>query len=210
MATHSRILAWRIPWREEPCGLQSTGSHKVGHDRATRHTWSREQPCPESGSSFWACTGPPGQAPWGSGPLTPVAKMRSSPDLQSSTHTPRGLQPCDASGLGKGRASRLQGAEKPSRGPGSSWGGGDAGGLGAWQVQLLEEGAQRRHKVACVPAPAQRQALLLMLPVRMLHSHCRLPGCEPKSRVCLAETPGCSTWGGGWRKYWLPDWTRRG
>ena len=35
MATHSSILAWRIPWMEEPGGLQSTGSHRVGHDRAT-------------------------------------------------------------------------------------------------------------------------------------------------------------------------------
>ena len=32
MATHSRILAWRIPWTEEPSGLQSTGSQRVGHD----------------------------------------------------------------------------------------------------------------------------------------------------------------------------------
>ena len=32
MATHSRILAWRIPWTEEPGRLQSTGSHRVGHD----------------------------------------------------------------------------------------------------------------------------------------------------------------------------------
>ena len=31
-ATHSNILAWRIPWTEEPGGLQSTGSQKVGHD----------------------------------------------------------------------------------------------------------------------------------------------------------------------------------
>ena len=30
-ATHSRILAWRIPWREEPGGPQSMGSHRVGH-----------------------------------------------------------------------------------------------------------------------------------------------------------------------------------
>ena len=29
MATHSRILAWRIPWMEEPGGLQSTGSQRV-------------------------------------------------------------------------------------------------------------------------------------------------------------------------------------
>ena len=32
MATHSSILAWRIPWIEEPCGLQSMGSQRVGRD----------------------------------------------------------------------------------------------------------------------------------------------------------------------------------
>ena len=32
MATHSSILAWRIPWMKEPGGLQSTGSQRVGHD----------------------------------------------------------------------------------------------------------------------------------------------------------------------------------
>ena len=32
MATHSSILAWRIPWREEPGGLQSMGSQSVRHD----------------------------------------------------------------------------------------------------------------------------------------------------------------------------------
>ena len=32
MATHSSILAWRIPWTEEPCGLHSVGSQRVGHD----------------------------------------------------------------------------------------------------------------------------------------------------------------------------------
>ena len=32
MATHSSILAWRIPWTEKPGGLQSTGSQTVGHD----------------------------------------------------------------------------------------------------------------------------------------------------------------------------------
>ena len=31
-ATHSSILAWRIPWTEEPGGLQSMGSKRVGHD----------------------------------------------------------------------------------------------------------------------------------------------------------------------------------
>ena len=32
MATHSSILAWRIPWTEELGGLQSTGLQRVGHD----------------------------------------------------------------------------------------------------------------------------------------------------------------------------------
>ena len=31
IATHSSILAWRIPWTEEPGGLQPMGSQKVGH-----------------------------------------------------------------------------------------------------------------------------------------------------------------------------------
>ena len=32
MATHSSVLAWRIPGTAEPTGLQSMGSHRVGHD----------------------------------------------------------------------------------------------------------------------------------------------------------------------------------
>ena len=32
MATHSSVLAWRIPGMEKPGGLQSLGSHRVGHD----------------------------------------------------------------------------------------------------------------------------------------------------------------------------------
>ena len=41
MATHSSILTWRIPWTEEPGGLQSTGSQRAAHNRAT-HTFPRE------------------------------------------------------------------------------------------------------------------------------------------------------------------------
>ena len=41
-ATHSSVLAWRIPWAEEPGGLQSMGSHRVGHDSATEHAQLRE------------------------------------------------------------------------------------------------------------------------------------------------------------------------
>ena len=33
MATHSSVLAWRIPGMAEPCGLPSMGLHRVGHDR---------------------------------------------------------------------------------------------------------------------------------------------------------------------------------
>ena len=32
IATHSSTLAWKIPWTEEPGGLQSMGSQRVGHD----------------------------------------------------------------------------------------------------------------------------------------------------------------------------------
>ena len=32
MATHSSLLSWRIPWTEEPGGLQSMGSQRVGQD----------------------------------------------------------------------------------------------------------------------------------------------------------------------------------
>ena len=38
MATHSRVLAWKIPWTEEPGGLQSLGSQRVGDDRVTNTT----------------------------------------------------------------------------------------------------------------------------------------------------------------------------
>ena len=51
MATHSSTLTWRIPWTEEPSGLQSMGSLRVGHDWATSlftfMNWRRKwQPTP--------------------------------------------------------------------------------------------------------------------------------------------------------------------
>ena len=39
MATHSSILAWETPWTEEPGGLQSMESQRVGYDWAHTHTW---------------------------------------------------------------------------------------------------------------------------------------------------------------------------
>ena len=35
MATHFSIVAWRIPWTEEPGGLESMGSQRIGHNSAT-------------------------------------------------------------------------------------------------------------------------------------------------------------------------------
>ena len=44
MGTHSSILAWRIPWIEEPGGLQSMGLQKFGHDLATCMLLNQVQP----------------------------------------------------------------------------------------------------------------------------------------------------------------------
>ena len=37
MATNSSILAWRIPWKEEPGGLQAMGLQRLGRDWETKH-----------------------------------------------------------------------------------------------------------------------------------------------------------------------------
>ena len=55
MATHSSILAWRIPWTEEPGGLQSMGSQRVGHNWATNKPGG-EQICPQ----IWESVSHPG------------------------------------------------------------------------------------------------------------------------------------------------------
>ena len=76
MATHSSVLAWRIPWTEKPGRLQSMGSHRVGHDwsdlaapfmgegRSGEHAcrmWNLSSP---SAPGLWKCgvltTGPQG------------------------------------------------------------------------------------------------------------------------------------------------------
>ena len=46
VATHSSILAWRIPWTEEPGGLQSMGSQSAGHNWATWVTNTHRQRIP--------------------------------------------------------------------------------------------------------------------------------------------------------------------
>ena len=54
MATHSSILAWKISWTEEPGGLQSMGSQRVGHDWATNtyipHSWAHSG---HSNYAYW-------------------------------------------------------------------------------------------------------------------------------------------------------------
>ena len=49
MAVHSSILAWRIPWTEEPGGLQSTGLQRAGCN------WETEDSC----KNTWVCVGLP-------------------------------------------------------------------------------------------------------------------------------------------------------
>ena len=76
MAIHSSILAWRIPWTEEPGGPQFLGSQRVGHDLAANITTTTtlltdcylenllHLSLPRTGSSSvnWVCTVP---TPWG-------------------------------------------------------------------------------------------------------------------------------------------------
>ena len=45
MAIHSSVLAWRIPWTEEPGRLQSIGSQRVGNDWAIEHTHTKGALC---------------------------------------------------------------------------------------------------------------------------------------------------------------------
>ena len=57
MATHSSILVWRSPWTEEPGGLQSLGSQRVGHNSSDlAHTqglvWECPVPCSPSLNSL--------------------------------------------------------------------------------------------------------------------------------------------------------------
>ena len=48
MATHSSILAWKIPWTEEPWGLQSMGSQRLGHVWAIEHSTHTVNLCSDS------------------------------------------------------------------------------------------------------------------------------------------------------------------
>ena len=65
MATHSSVLAWEMPWTEEPGRLRSMGSLRVRHDRQTEHTGTHWHsggggPCAsgkkDMGANRWECT----------------------------------------------------------------------------------------------------------------------------------------------------------
>ena len=66
MATHSSILAWRIPWTEEPGGLQSMGLQRVGHDWVTNTFTCQPELLLTWTHSF---------------PMTPVLKALSTPAI---------------------------------------------------------------------------------------------------------------------------------
>ena len=53
MATHSSILAWSILCTEEPCGLQSMGSQRVGHDWATYLSTMESLTVTNAKAYFW-------------------------------------------------------------------------------------------------------------------------------------------------------------
>ena len=52
MATHASILAGRIPWTEEPGGLQSVGVTRVGHDLVTKTTKTISPPYMTTGKTI--------------------------------------------------------------------------------------------------------------------------------------------------------------
>ena len=75
MATHSSILAERIPWTEEPGRLQSTGSQRVRHDCEHAHTSLQKK-----GVDPWttACHLTPGPITWGRVPEISAAVNKFS------------------------------------------------------------------------------------------------------------------------------------
>ena len=63
MATHSSVLAWDIPWTEEPGGLQSTGLQRAGHDLVTKEQQQVGFPGGSDGKESACSAGDPGLIP---------------------------------------------------------------------------------------------------------------------------------------------------
>ena len=85
MASHSGILAWRIPWTEEPGGLQSTGSQRVRKSESVRvvttHTHSSGQ---DSADGMGTISVPVGELRshklWGAAKHTHTHKQKTHPN----------------------------------------------------------------------------------------------------------------------------------
>ena len=63
IATHSSVLAWDIPWTEEPGGLQSTGLQRAGHDLVTKEQQQVGFPGGSDGKESACSAGDPGSIP---------------------------------------------------------------------------------------------------------------------------------------------------
>ena len=63
IATHSSVLAWDIPWTEEPGGLQSTGLQRAGHDLVTKEQQQVGFPGGSDGQESACSAGDPGSIP---------------------------------------------------------------------------------------------------------------------------------------------------
>ena len=82
-ATHSSILAWKIPWTEEPCRLQSMGSQRVGHDWATKHSTAQLAISPTCWTSSIHFTG----CQHSHGPENLHMKFRTKNRCSNKSHT---------------------------------------------------------------------------------------------------------------------------
>ena len=86
MAIHSSILAWKISWTEEPGGLQSMGSQRIGHDWATNTNTNTH--------SLILCKEPCSERPYEAGPsVTHLKPMVETWSCES--HLQRACRPRD-------------------------------------------------------------------------------------------------------------------
>ena len=98
MATHSSILVWRIPWTEEPGGLQSVESQRVGHDWVTNTSGLEERLLQTVKLPCWDSAAWKGRGSLGRWEQTSVSHQEEGRDRPQSVpqHQQIGLcqQPC--------------------------------------------------------------------------------------------------------------------
>ena len=84
MATHSSILTWKIPWAEEPGGLQSMGSQRVRHEQLTKQqTMLPTDQIKETDSVEWLLPYPQGP------PVTHRVDSRNKKQLSDWAQSPK-------------------------------------------------------------------------------------------------------------------------